>query len=354
MADTNKTEKATPKKKQDEYKKGNIFQSKDLAGAVTILGIFFFLRMIGSFMFGYITKTLTESISSFSDIQELDILSASKYIGKFAIDSMILILPVGFVSILLPVVITAGQTKLMFSSEQLKPKFSRLNPITGFKNMFSIRSAVGLIKSIILIIIIAVLLYNEISGKITAVMKIINISVAQSLVFICNAVYDIVVDTALCMIAIGILDYFYQWWEYERSMRMTKQEVKDEYKQIEGDPELKGKIKERQRRLSVMRMMDKVPMADVVIKNPTHYAVALVYKPEDHRAPVVVAKGADYLALKIIEVAEKNNVVVKENRVLARGLYESVEINDEIPEEFYKAVADILAYIYNIKKGTLK
>jgi flagellar biosynthetic protein FlhB len=183
--------------------------------------------------------------------------------------------------------------------------------------------------------------------------KMINMPLArleETIVWVAKIVYNTIIKISVIMLIFGAADYLYQWWSYEREIMMTKQEVKDEYKRLEGDPHIRGRIKEIQRKMSLMRMMHKVPSADVVIKNPTHYAVALKYEPKKDIAPVVIAKGKDHVALKIIEIAEKNNVYITENRPLARGLYEAVDINQRIPEEFYKAVAEIIAFIYKLKK----
>jgi flagellar biosynthetic protein FlhB len=168
-------------------------------------------------------------------------------------------------------------------------------------------------------------------------------SLNNSLAWIGNSIYDIAITIAMYMCIFAAADYFYQWWQYEKDIRMTKQEIKDEFKQTEGDPQVKSRIKEIQRKMATMRMMRKVPEADVVIRNPTHYAVALKYKPGKDRAPIVVAKGINLVALRIIEIAEQHGVELVENKPLARGLYEAVELDRAIPEEFYKPVAEILA-----------
>ena len=155
-------------------------------------------------------------------------------------------------------------------------------------------------------------------------------------------------------VVLAIFDYVYQWWDYEKNLRMSKQEIKEEYKQSEGDPHVKGQIKERQQQMSRKRMMQSVPEADVVIRNPTHYAVAIQYDADQHSAPVVVAKGADALALRIVQIAEEAGVHVMENKPLARGLYETVDIDREIPEKFYQAVAEVLAFVYSLKKKDLR
>lgn len=261
-----------------------------------------------------------------------------------------MIVPIGAAAMLFSIIFNGVQTRFRFTFSLLKPKFSRINPLNELKKVFSLKSLVELLKSIIKLIVIIFVVYTEISSNME---KMINMPLArleETIVWVAKIVYNTIIKISVIMLIFGAADYLYQWWSYEREIMMTKQEVKDEYKRLEGDPHIRGRIKEIQRKMSLMRMMHKVPSADVVIKNPTHYAVALKYEPKKDIAPVVIAKGKDHVALKIIEIAEKNNVYITENRPLARGLYEAVDINQRIPEEFYKAVAEIIAFIYKLKK----
>lgn len=168
--------------------------------------------------------------------------------------------------------------------------------------------------------------------------------------YVGDTAVSLVNTVGVAFIFLAAFDYLYQWWEYEKNLRMSKQEIKEEYKQTEGDPQIKGRIREKQRQMASMRMMQNVPKADVIIRNPTHFAVALGYDSNANRAPVVLAKGADHLALKIVEVGEANGVYIMEDKPLARGLYASVEVDMEIPEEFYQTVAKVLAFVYKLKK----
>ena len=180
--------------------------------------------------------------------------------------------------------------------------------------------------------------------------KLMFEDIFDAVIFIMNSIMDIVIQLSMVFILIAAFDYLYQWWEYERNIKMSKQEIKEEYKQMEGDPQIKGQIKERQRKISMQRMMQQVPTADVIVRNPTHFAVALKYDIEKNSAPIVVAKGQDYMALKIIEIAEQNKIPMTENVQLARALYKSVEVNREIPEEYYVILAEIMAWVYSLKK----
>lgn len=350
MADSSKTEKATPKKKSDERKKGNIFQSKDITSAFALLGIFAFLRLVAPYYYKLIKNIIIEFLGSFDKINTLSINGGIHYFSKVLTVFVLVVIPIALFAMLIGIIFTLTQTKMLFTMKAIKFKFSKLNPISGFKRLISARSLIELTKSMIKIILIVSVIYSESKTIIGGIVSITDYDIEQTIFWLCNELFIIAVKISLIMIAFGIFDFFYQWWDYERQLKMTKQEVKDEIRQSEGDPTIKSKIKERQRAMARMRMMQNVPLADVVIRNPTHYAVAIKYDPDKDRAPIVVAKGADYLALKIIEIAEKNNVYITENRPLARGLYDAVEVDREIPKEFYQAVAEVLAFIYSLKK----
>ena len=312
--------------------------------------MFAVLRIAGPKILTAMEKIITSYLTSFSNVDNVSGQTMMHYIKNVCIQSLELIVPIGLLTIAFAVIFTAAQTKLLFSVKSLKPKFSRMNPISGFKKLISLRSLVELIKSAVKIVIVLFILYSQIKSQMHAVMSMSEVGVGQGIIWTFETAFNIAIRIGLWMVLFGIIDYFYQWWDFEKQMKMTKQELKEEFKQTEGNPQTKGRIRDIQRRMSVARMMQQVPLADVVIKNPTHFAVALRYDKKKDRAPVVLAKGQDFLALKIIEIAEENDVSVIENRPLARGLYEATELNQEIPEEFYQAVADVLVYIYNLKR----
>lgn len=350
MAGESKTEKATGKKRRDERKKGNVFLSRDIVILVSLVGMFFCLKLVFSdiyvnlrqYLMGIIGMTATKAEIS----NDFTIDLAQNFILIFVKSSAVLLI----LSILLSVVTTAFQTKMLFATESLKPKFSRLNPLEGVKRMFSLRSMVEIIKGLIKIAILFAIIYQYIEKRIIELPDLLTIDVLSGCIYILETTFGLITSVAIAFTAISVLDYFYQWWEYERQIKMSKQEVKEEYKQTEGDPKVKGKIKELQRKMAMSRMMQAVPTADVVIKNPTHFAVALKYDSERNQAPVVVAKGQDELALRIIHVAEEHDVYVMENKPLARAIYAATELNQEIPADYYGAIAEILVYVYKIKK----
>lgn len=350
MAGESKTEKATDKKRRDERKKGNIFLSKDIITLVSLLGMFFVMKLYFSQMYAGIKKYLIDYINYTvikNDITNDAVLNMSI---DFVMTFIRIAMPLLITSCLLAIIATVFQTKLLFSVESLKPNFGRLNPIQGIKRLFSVRSIVEVFKGIIKITILLVILYNFVEKHLTNFSKLMSIDLIASCTFILDLIIDMMINIGIAFAAVSILDYFYQWWEYERQLKMSKEEIKEEYKQLEGDPKVKGKIKENQRKMAMSRMMQAVPTADVVVKNPTHFAVALKYDMNKGGAPIVVAKGQDEVALRIIKVAEENGVYVVENRPLARALYSSVELNQEISADYYGAIAEILVYVYKLKK----
>jgi flagellar biosynthetic protein FlhB len=258
--------------------------------------------------------------------------------------------PLLLISVVCAVVATFAQTKFLFSAEAIKPKFERISPIQGFKRLFSLKSIVETLKSILEIVILMVMIWTTLKSLLQESARYLYADIAAACSHLFDTATSMVIRVCIAFVALSAFDYLYQWWDYERQMKMTKQEVKEEYKQTEGDPQIKGKIKEMQRKRAQSRMMQQVPKADVVIRNPTHFAVALRYRPEQDNAPVVLAKGQDELALRIVKVAEENDVAVMENVPLARALYAKTELNQEIPPELYGAVAEVLVYIFHLNE----
>jgi flagellar biosynthetic protein FlhB len=346
-----RTEKATPKRRQDEREKGNIFQSREIVIIASLFILFYSLKALSPHILNALMESAREIILLTG---EIDILTMSD-VRKLFLDICILyatcVLPLLIIGGVVAVVFTMAQTRLLVTTKPLGFKMSRLNPLQGFRKMFSMRSLVEITKSILKIAVLSYIIYISLFDNILLLPRLMDMSVESALSYAGQLVMSLVTTSAAIFAAIAALDYFYQWWDYERNIRMTKQEIKEEYKETEGDPQIKGQIKERQRAMSQMRMMQNVPNADVIIRNPTHYAVALQYDPDKSNAPVVIAKGADKLALRIIKEAEKHDIVITENKLLARGLYEAVDVDQEIPAEFYQAVAEVLVFVYNLRKN---
>lgn len=345
MAGESKTEKATPKKRRDERKEGNIFQSSDIVTVVGVLGAFYSLK----FLFPMIYETVREFMERFLSVAADDGVGLAEIPGEFAGAVVKGALPILLISIALAVVATGAQTRFLFTMKKVKPKFSNINPLQGIKKIFSLKNTVELIKSLLKVVILAVILYTALKDDFSDVVRTMDMDVKVSTAFMLNSVMDMVMKVVLVFAVIALFDFIYQWWDYERQIKMSKQEVKEEIKQTEGNPEIKGKIRQMQKQRARTRMMQAVPEADVIIRNPTHYAVALKYDMEKHGAPIVIAKGQDELALRIVRIGEENGVVVLEDKPLARGLYAAVELGMEIPREYYGAVAEILIYVYRLK-----
>ena len=244
------------------------------------------------------------------------------------------------------------QIGFLFTTKTLGMKFNRVSPLNGFKRMFSIKTVVDLLKSLLKVIIIGYIAYSDFRSMMDGFPTYAGLEIYRTFIQIMRAAFMMALKMCIALAFIAAADFLYQWWKYEKDLRMTKQEVRDEYKLMEGDPKIKGKIRQKQRQMSMMRMMSKVPEADVVITNPTHYAIALKYDEKVGKAPVVLAKGQDYIAIKIKETALEHNVEIVENKPLAQSLYMLCEVNDEIPAELYQAVADILVFVYR-QKGKL-
>ena len=350
MAADEKTEKATPKRKQDERKKGNVFQSSGVAAVASLLAVFNGLKIFASFMY----KSMYQGVILFFGYARMEYPVNSESLQDKLIQAMLLFaqaaLPLLLIAGVTAVAVAALQTRMGFSMETIKFKANRISPLQGFKRLFSIRSVVELLKALIKITVLGWMIYSFLSSRMHEFVRLMDGTVMDAISFAGNTVLSLVNTVGVAFLFLAAFDYLYQWWDYEKNLRMSKQEIKEEYKQTEGDPQIKGKIREKQRQMSSKRMMQNVPKADVIIRNPTHFAVALGYDPERNKAPVVLAKGADRVALKIVEIGEANDVYIMENRPLARGLYDAAEIDMEIPGEFYQAVAGVLAFVYKLKK----
>ena len=345
-----KTEKATPKRKQDERKKGNIFMSREAVTVASMLAAFYTLKAFAPFIFGNVKGFFMSFLELASSMEHLDSQTLHQLISDCVVQFALGVFPVLLATVLAATIGTMLQTKMLFSMESLKFKGERINPLSGLKKMFSLRAVVELIKAILKIIVLGAVLYNILEGRMEEFPGLMDMPPSRVFPITGEVVSEIVMTVGILFVALAAADYLYQWWEYEKNLRMSKQEVKDEYKQMEGDPQIKGKIRSMQQQRARNRMMQAVPSADVVIRNPTHFAVALRYDRERDNAPTVVAKGKNLIALKIVDIAQENGVYVMEDRPLARALYASIEIGQEIPAQFYEPVAQVLAFVYNLKK----
>jgi flagellar biosynthetic protein FlhB len=258
--------------------------------------------------------------------------------------------PIFLASLVAALVINFLQVGTLFTVEPLKPQLSRLSPIQGLKRMFGLKALVQLVKSLFKVFVIGYFLFDVIRDNINIFPALQGIDVFQSATLLGGLLFQLAWKAALAFLIIAFVDFLYQWWEYEKNLRMSHEEIKEEYKQTEGDPLLKAQIKKRQRALAMRRMMEDLKKADVVITNPTHYAVALRYDLAIHPAPYVVAKGQNELALRIRAIAEENKIVIMENKPLARTLFVQAELGQVVPTDLYKAVAEVLAFVYKLNK----
>ncbi|ATD54649.1 fused FliR family export protein/FlhB family type III secretion system protein [Clostridium chauvoei] len=344
-----KTEEATPKKKSDARKKGQIARSKDVGLALTMLATTLVIMGLS----GYLANTLKANVIYFlSDASSMELTESSiKGLNLLVISKMaIAIMPIVIPIMIAGVVASLMQTGFLVTKDAIKPSFGKLNPINGFKNMFSKKALVDLVKNIIMVSIVAFLGYSYIKENFSSVLQLGNLYLPTLGIEVKKLVLGIFGKIAILLVALAAIDYFIQFRLHNKELRMSKQEIKEEYKQMEGDPQLKSKIKQKQREMSQKRMMQSVGDATVVITNPTHLAIAIKYEDGKTEAPKVTAKGADNIAIKIKELARENEVPIIENKPLARLIYSEVEIDQEIPQDMYQAVAEILAMVYKLNQ----
>ena len=346
-----KTEKATPKKLDDARKEGRVARSSDLINGFMLLLMFFVLKLFGGIMANLFLDSFVKYYNKASDIsmEVFDVKHAVNLSNEIVIDIVIASLPVLIGSFVVALVGNIVQVGWKVTGKPLKPKLDRLNPIGGFKRMFSQEKVVELIKSILKVLAIALVAYNEVKDRWKFILNLYDFEFMQAVLNIFDIVLDVGIKISVIFVIIGLADFGYQKWKHLHDLRMSKQEVKDEMKQSEGDPQIKGQIRQKMREGARRRMMQDLPKADVVITNPTHFAVAVKYDKETAEAPYVLAKGADYVAANIKEIAKQNNIEIVENKPLARMLYYNVEIGDQIPPELYQMVAEVLAYVYSVK-----
>lgn len=346
-----KTEKATPKKLEDARKEGRVARSSDLINGLMLLLMFFVLRIFGNFMAKGFLESFVKYYNKTADIsmEIFDVKQAVNLGNEIVFDIVIACLPILIGSFLVAFAGNVVQIGWKVTTKPLKPKLDRLNPIGGLKRMFSQEKVVELIKSILKVLAIAIVAYNEVKDRWLFILNLYDFEFMQAIVNIFDIVLDVGVKISVLFVIIGIADFGYQKWKHLHDLRMSKQEVKDEMKQSEGDPQVKGRIRQKMREGARRRMMQELPKADVVITNPTHFAVAIKYDKEKAEAPYVLAKGADFVASTIKEAAKVHKIEIVENKPLARMLYYNVEIGEQIPPELYQMVAEVLAYVYSVK-----
>ncbi len=348
-----KTEPASQKKLDEARKEGQVAKSKELVSAVSLMAFFLVLKYYAGTLGNGFLKCFRESYRLIQTLiadrrvapnNNLLLVSLNDRI----VDMLLLLLPILAIMFIIGFVTNAVQFKWKVTSKPMSPKLSKISPLSGFKRLFSVRQVIELLKSIAMLAVIGYVVYDTIMEQYHLLFTLYDISVLEAVQLTGQVIVDLGIKISEIFLIIGIADFFYQKHKFKEDMKMTKQETKDEYKQVEGDPQIKGQIRRKMQEASRRRMMQQLPEADVVITNPTHFAVAIKYDSNVSRAPVVIAKGADYLAFQIKDKAKEYKIEIVENKPLARLLYNNVEIGAEIPPELYQAVAEVLAFVYSL------
>ena len=350
-----KTEPATAKKLREAREDGKVAKSKELTAAFDLIVMFLMLKIFVSTIgdgFLQIFYYVYNLIPDFIGINAMDVstYAVMSFFSPVNIQMLKIVAPFFIFGFAVTLLVNILQVGWKVSTKPMQPKLDRFNPVNGMKRIISKDSVFELFKSLIKIALILYIAYTAIKDHENDLFILYDIPLNQAIALCGDVIIGAGLKISLVYLVVGIADFIYQKYRFNEEMKMTKQEVKDEYKNTEGNPEVKGRQRQRMREASRRRMMQDVPKADVVITNPTHLAVAIKYEPEVHKAPVVLAKGEDYLAMKIREIAKENQIEIVENKPLARMLYANVEIGNEIPPELYQAVAEILAMVYNMRQ----
>ena len=347
-----KTEPATPRRREEARKKGQVAKSGEVGTAFLILVGFLTLSLLGSFLAANLQDLVRHFLQSLhhwnGDQKGLQAIFLVAFL-KWAV----IVGPILLSLLLTAFLAQAVQVGFLSSPEVLQPKLSRINPIEGFKRIFSKRALMEFFKSISKVSLVGYLVFSHIRNNLQRFPNLCLSDLNQSAALINSVIYKLSLQVGLFLLVVAALDYWYQRREFEDSIRMSKQEIKEEFKEMEGDPLVRSKIRQRQRQIASKRMIQAIPSADVVITNPTHYAVAISYKPEKMGAPQVVAKGMGFIAQRIKEEAEKHDVDRVQNPELSRALYQTTAVGEEIPAELYPAVAEVLAFVYRLKKKSI-
>ena len=349
-----KTEDATSKKLSDARKEGQVAKSTELITATSLIVLFLTIKAFIGFISNSFLENFHKIYGSIDKIsgEEFTIATAHLLLNDMIFTTIKIAIPLFITAVITTFVVNLIQVKWQISGKPVQPKLSKFDPIKGFKKIFSKDKVVDLLKEVLKIGVIIYLAYDTLKDQQDTLLKLYDMNLDQAILLIGTMVLDLGVNISFVFFIIGLADYVYQKMKFKKEMKMTKQELKDEYKQSEGDPHIKGKIRAKMREASQRRMMQQLPEADVVITNPTHFAAAIKYDKDKSEAPILIAKGADYLAEKIKEIARENKIEIIENKPLARMLYYNVEIGNEIPPELYQMTAEVLAYVYGLNHKT--
>ncbi len=345
-----KTEQATPKRRDEAREKGQVARSAELSSVAILMAGLLALSTLGTHMYDRLSR-FAVSIFTEGYTIELDQLTLQAYLYDWIERFVYIVAPMILILVLAALAINYAQVGVLFTTKSLEPKWNRISPLSGLKKMFSSRGLVELAKGLFKIGTAAYITYLTIENETIQMLHFIDMDISQIFSISGSIVLTLGFRIVLVLLFMAILDYAFQRWDYEKNLRMTKQEVKEEFKQQEGDPQLRGRIRSIQREMSRKRMMGDVETADVIVTNPTHIAIALRYDPTLQDAPMVIAKGQRLLAERIKELAREANVPMVENKPLARALYKTAQVGEQIPEELFKAVAEVLAFVFHLKRG---
>lgn len=344
-----KTEQATPKKKEDARKKGQVARSTELSSVAILAASLLALWGLGGYMRSRLEEIMLYSFVGIFDV-ELDALSIQSHIHRWMFDFVILLCPLFLFLAITAVAVNVAQVGILLSTTSLEPKANRISPMSGIKRIFSAKGMVELAKGLFKIAIIAVVVYKTLLSETETMRSMFDMDVAKIFSLSGDLILSLGFRIVMLLLILAIIDYAFQRFDYEKNLRMTHQEVKQELKQQEGDPLIRSRIRSLQREMSQRRMMDDVGSADVVVTNPTHVAVALRYDPATMPAPLVVAKGQRLMAQRIKDLARESKIPLVENKPLARTLYKAVQVGDQIPDELFRATAEVLAFVFQLKQ----
>ena len=349
-----KTEEPTAKKLNDARGEGQVAKSQELITASALAILFITLKFFTGFFGQQFINSFHKVYMNIDKIVKDDFTlpSVEGILYDTFISILIISLPLLIAGFIITIIVVLFQVKWRISGKAMKPKFSKINPVSGFKRILSKDKIVELLVDIIKIVVISYIAYTTLKQEWRTLYLFYDMNLEQAMKLIGDIVINLGLKISIIFLIIGLADLIYQKLKFKKDMKMSKQEVKDEFKNSEGDPQVKGKIRSKMKEISMMRMMQSLPKADVVITNPTHFAAAIMYEKSSSSAPVLVAKGADFLAQKIKDVAKENKIEIVENKPLARMLYYNVEVGGEIPPELYQMTAEVLAYVYGLKNKT--
>ncbi|GAX60032.1 flagellar biosynthetic protein FlhB [Candidatus Scalindua japonica] len=343
-----KTEAATPKQKKEAIQKGQVAKSQDINSALILLAGVLLLLFLGGSMIFHMKDTMGMVCKNLF-YEDFDADTFVSLIMNISMKNLKGVLPILGGFMIVGLIASYSQVGLVFSRKALIPDFKRLNPISGAQKLFSKRSLVKTAMALLKLSIMGGIAFISIKNDLEPLMELLSMRTEAIFTSASGLVFGITLKISIILLILALLDFLYQRWQHSKDLMMTKNEVKQEAKQTDGDPMIKARIKNVQREMSRKRMMQAIPEADVVVTNPTHYAVALKYDAATMDAPKVIGKGVDLIALKIREVAAKHDIPIVEDRILARVLYSSIEINSDVPPKLYQAVAKVLSYVYQLR-----